>query len=147
MGWIAGIAVLIVLVSLVYWYEARALREAIHRIQGKYVAQQAISAAECANLTGEQVPPEVAMRVRRVLASFSEANCLPRVMVVEPDRLLPDDSLVGDLAYDVDSLAFCEMMARLENEFGTGLTVRDLDNMRTVGDVIRRVAAEVRARR
>ncbi len=143
MGWLA---ILFIAACSVFVYfgslqEAREQREAADRMRRQQGARPAVPVAECARAYGEQIPPEVAGRVLRVLASVSEFSLSPPGATVEPGRLLPEDSLAEDLAYHMDSLAFCEMITRLEKEFGIRLRVRDLDEVPTVGDVIRWVTA------
>ncbi len=135
----------VVLLYLELRHVPREVREAVERMRRQQIARSELPVAECARACGERVPPEVARRVLRVLASLIESLLSPpgAGAVVDPGRLLPEDTLDEALAYHLDSLAYCEMAYRLEEEFGIGPPGRAWQEVYTVGDVIRLMAAEM----
>lgn len=60
---------------------------------------------------------------------------------VEPDDLTAGASLADDLA--VDSLELTELVVRIESELGIGVPERDMEHMRTYGDLVTIVLGRV----
>lgn len=72
---------------------------------------------------GEEI---VANRVRRVI---SEILCVPDY------KLIDEAIFVDDL--DTDSLNIVELVLALEEEFDCNMSEKSLEDMRTVGDVVK----------
>jgi hypothetical protein len=98
-------------------------------------------AAECG------ITPEIADRVRRVLAAVSESSYGPPKRPVDPQRIHPRDTLGEDLGFSLDSLSWLEMLNGLENEFGVRKIIKRLPEWPpvTAGDIARAVAAGLEA--
>lgn len=97
------------------------------------------------------VPADIAERVRRMLAAVCESAYAPPRRPVDPSRLRMEDSLAGELGYDLDSLSMAELVMKLEDEFGIRLRTENLlpnpPRSLTVGDVVRAVAERLAAGR
>jgi acyl carrier protein len=55
---------------------------------------------------------------------------------------MPDDRPSEELAFHLDDFSMLVLGMRLQREFGVHLRGRDFDECRTVGDVVRIVAAK-----
>ena len=86
------------------------------------------------------VSPDIAARVRKVISSVSEGCLGP----VDPEVLHPDDDLVDDLFFHLESMSLLELIFGLENEFGVGFSSKDFDfrDDSTVEEVVRQVEAK-----
>ncbi len=133
--------VCMVFVCFVVRHEARQRRAAVEHLLQLQASRQAISAAALSQDCGVGVPPDVAERVRRVLAAVSESALAPHQPQVDPDRLGAGDLLCDDLGYHLDSLAFFELLNGLEKEFGVRLRLRDLAGPTRIRDVVLLVAS------
>jgi acyl carrier protein len=75
------------------------------------------------------------MSETEVLDLFAEA------LEVEPGRLAPD-TRIEDVS-EWDSVGWLTLMAAVEERLGVELVARDVREMKTVGDVLRYIAARV----
>jgi acyl carrier protein len=120
----------------------RHARGAVSRIRESQQARGPVAVAETYDTA-----TDVAGRVRRVVATVAMWSIGPGASgVVDADRIDPADRLVGDLAFELDSLAYLEMGLALEREFGIKFKRNDLDGVRTVADVVRVVTRCVGSR-
>jgi acyl carrier protein len=62
---------------------------------------------------------------------------------VDVDKLTPESSLLDDLG--ADSLDVVELIMALEEEFGVKVPDDDVENIRSVGDVVQYLVARVEA--
>jgi acyl carrier protein len=62
---------------------------------------------------------------------------------VDVDKLTPESSLLDDLG--ADSLDVVELIMALEEEFGLKVPDDDVENIRSVGDVVQYLVARVEA--
>ena len=53
---------------------------------------------------------------------------------VEPEKITPDSDIVED--FGADSLDVIDMITTLSDEFGVEIPDEDIENFRTVGDVV-----------
>jgi acyl carrier protein len=63
---------------------------------------------------------------------------------VDAEKLTPESSLLHDLG--ADSLDVVELIMALEEEFGLKVPDHDVENIRSVGDMVTYLAARVEAR-
>ena len=68
---------------------------------------------------------EVFERIREYLADQLD---------VEPEKITPDSDIVED--FGADSLDVIDMITTLSDEFGVEIPDEDIENFRTVGDVV-----------
>ena len=68
---------------------------------------------------------EVFERIREYLADQLD---------VEPEKITPDSDIVED--FGADSLDVIDMITTLSDEFGVEIPDEDIENSRTVGDVV-----------
>ena len=68
---------------------------------------------------------EVFERIREYLADQLD---------VEPEKITPDSDIVED--FGADSLDVIDMITTLSDEFGVETPDEDIENFRTVGDVV-----------
>ena len=68
---------------------------------------------------------EVFERIREYLADQLD---------VEPEKIIPDSDIVED--FGADSLDVIDMITTLSDEFGVEIPDEDIENFRTVGDVV-----------
>jgi acyl carrier protein len=59
-------------------------------------------------------------------------------------EVTPESTVTGDLG--LDSLTIMELIAEVEERFGIAIADERLMELRTVGDVLRLIAGEIRAR-
>ena len=69
---------------------------------------------------------EVFARIRDYLADQLE---------VEPEKITPDSDIMSD--FEADSLDIVDMVMTLEDEFGIEVPDDAIENLRTVGDVVK----------
>ena len=62
---------------------------------------------------------------------------------VEDGSLVPEANLLDDLG--ADSLDVVELVMALEEEFGIEVPDEDVENIRTIGDIVRYVGTKVEA--
>ena len=62
---------------------------------------------------------------------------------VEGGSLVPEANLLDDLG--ADSLDVVELVMALEEEFGIEVPDEDVENIRTIGDIVRYVGSKVEA--
>ncbi len=62
---------------------------------------------------------------------------------VEPSALVPQANLLDDLG--ADSLDVVELVMAVEAEFGIAVPDEDVENIRTIGDIVRYVGSKVEA--
>ena len=62
---------------------------------------------------------------------------------VEDGSLVPEANLLDDLG--ADSLDVVELVMALEEEFGIEVPDEDVENIRTIGDIVRYVGSKVEA--
>ncbi|MBX6314625.1 MAG: acyl carrier protein [Isosphaeraceae bacterium] len=101
-----------------YPLEARSIRAHAERLRQRLASRSSVSSAEFAAACARDVPPEVAERIRRVLAKVGEEAVQSASLRIDPAIIQPDDDLGDGLGFCLDSLAFCEMLIELEKEFG-----------------------------
>lgn len=65
------------------------------------------------------------------------ASMLSRNMDVDRDKITPDSDLVDDLG--ADSLDSVEIVMELEDQFGIEIKDDELDEIRTVGQLVRAI--------
>ena len=53
---------------------------------------------------------------------------------VSADKITPDASIIEDLG--ADSLDVVELLSRLEDEYGITIPEDDVENLKTVGDIV-----------
>ncbi len=68
---------------------------------------------------------EVFERIREYLADQLD---------VEPEKITPESDIVED--FGADSLDVIDMITTLSDEFGVEIPDEDIENFRTVGDVV-----------
>ena len=68
---------------------------------------------------------EVFERIREYLADQLD---------VEPEKITPDSDIVED--FGADSLDVIDMITTMSDEFGVEIPDEDIENFRTVGDVV-----------
>ena len=54
---------------------------------------------------------------------------------ISTDKITPDAKIVDDLG--ADSLDVVELLSRLEDEYGVVIPEEDVENLKTVGDVVK----------
>ncbi|GAA4424114.1 acyl carrier protein [Actinokineospora soli] len=69
------------------------------------------------------------------------AEIVEEVAGVSPDDVTADKSFVDDL--DIDSLSMVEIAVQAEDRFGVKIPDDELANLKTVGDAVKYVSANV----
>ena len=59
---------------------------------------------------------------------------LPDALGVSADKISPDARIIEDLG--ADSLNVVELLSRLEDEYGITIPEDDVENLKTVGDIV-----------
>ena len=69
------------------------------------------------------------------------AEIVEEVAGVDPENVTADKSFVDDL--DIDSLSMVEIAVQAEDRFGVKIPDDELANLKTVGDAVKYVSANV----
>jgi acyl carrier protein len=147
MNWLPLILLIVVLGCTLYSYlhfdlrgrnkkRAEAAELLLQRRPAQLAApQEAYTAAEL----------KIAPRVLRVIAQISSTAVCPPKTEIDPAVLLPEDHLMDNLGFHFDSIAYLDMVFKLEKEFGCNFHRRDPTPM-TVHGVAKWIAAEIAER-
>ncbi|MDA0832981.1 MAG: acyl carrier protein [Planctomycetota bacterium] len=134
--------VIVAMASLMTWcsfrQEAREKKTFAEHFRQHQASRPVIAAEEFSRQCGADVSPDIANRVRRILAEVGVTWILPSdaADAFHSDGIYADDHLEADLGYHLDSLAFIELEARLEDEFGVRLVAIEHDGPVTVRDIV-----------
>lgn len=63
------------------------------------------------------------------------SKMLAEQLSVDEDKITMDSNILDD--FEADSLDIVDMVMNLEDEFGAEIPDEDVENLRTVGDVVR----------
>lgn len=96
-----------------------------------------------ASYSSEGIDLDIACRVHAIIASVSDFAVSTPELSLDAEQLRAEDGLCDDLGYDLDSLAFCELVTRLEKEFGVRIRSSEMQAPPTVGDIVRLVASQL----
>jgi acyl carrier protein len=142
MNWLGLILVLVIVGCALYSYlhfdwrgwekkRAEAAELLLQRHPGQLTAPQEAYTAEEA---------KIAPRVLRVIADITSTAICPPKTEIDPAVLLPNDHLIDNLGYHFDSIAYLDMVFKLEKEFGLKLRYQPNPLPMTVHGIVKWIA-------
>jgi acyl carrier protein len=144
-SWIL-VPLFVLLITLFSWAVRVSERRDREHVRRVFSSRAAVSPLEFAAACRESPPTEVVDRVRSIIATISDSSREPdSTPTVPPDHIAAHDVLGSDLGYCLDSLAFFELVASVEKEFGVRIRDRELAGLITAADVASLIWRKVRA--